>query len=117
MEFGEFEEAYFTLLTRVWSREEYMMKLMSDPRPILREVGLEVPESTEVTVIRSAEGEANLELQHQLWVEGLAVGSVQLFVIDITPIEFGELGIAELEAVPGGATYCCSCCPCCTCTA
>lgn len=117
LEFGEFTEAYFVLLTRAWISEEYVAELLADPSPALREAGFEVPPGIDVEVIRHSDGEADLEWQYQMWLEGIAAGSARLYLPEPEPVHFGELLETELEAMPGGATYCCSCCPCCTCTA
>lgn len=117
MDFAEFEEAYFALLTRVWISDDYVMELLANPSSALREVGLVVPPGVEVDVVRRSEGEPDLEQQYRMWIEGVSTGSVRLYLPDTEPVHFGELGEAELETMPGGATYCCSCCPCCTCTA
>lgn len=45
-----------------------------------------------------------------MWVEGIVAGSARLYLPEPEPVHFGELLETELEAMPGGATYCCSCC-------
>ena len=61
LEFGEFTEAYFVLLTRAWISEEYVAELLADPSPALREAGFEVPPGIDVEVIRHSDGEGDLE--------------------------------------------------------
>ena len=90
MEFGEFTEAYFVLLTRAWISEEYVAELLADPSPALREAGFEVPPGIDVEVIRHSDGEADLEWQYQMWLEGIAAGSARLYLPEPEPVHFRE---------------------------
>ncbi|WP_145227954.1 hypothetical protein [Rudaeicoccus suwonensis] len=112
---SQFEDAYYALLMRSWTSEDYVMELMSDPAPALREVGLDVPDGVTVAVRRKTEGEGSIEEQYKLWTDGIAAGSITLVVPEAPPVNIGEVSDAELSAMAGGTDYCC--CPCCTCTA
>lgn len=120
MEFKEFEDAYYALLTRAWTSEDYTMEMMANPVPALREVGFKVPGGVELTILRAVAGEGDLSDQYRMWNEGIESGAVTVVVPEVPPVDLGDLGElteAELAEMPGGTSYCCSCTPCCTCTA
>ena len=120
MEFKEFEDAYYALLTRAWTSEDYTMEMMANPVPALREVGFKVPDGVELTILRAVAGEGDLSDQYRMWNEGIESGAVTVVVPEVPPVDLGDLGElteAELAEMPGGTSYCCSCTPCCCCTA
>ncbi|HTW97236.1 MAG TPA: hypothetical protein VMD59_00585 [Acidimicrobiales bacterium] len=116
----DFEGRYNQLLMRSWTSEDFTASLLTDPAAALREVGLEVPEGTAVTIDRRLPGgpeteiQARLDKQYQLWVTGIAAGQVQVVVPEVPPVDLAELSENELEAVSGGVDViiACCCCPC-----
>jgi hypothetical protein len=114
IELSEFEDAYYALLMRAWTSEDFVAELIADPKPALREVGLIVPDDVTVDVRRKTEGEGTLELAHQMWVEGVAAGNVVIVVPDVPPVDVAQLSEAELAGVQAGLSTC-TCTPCCTC--
>ncbi|MDR1808117.1 MAG: hypothetical protein LBR33_09435 [Propionibacteriaceae bacterium] len=115
---SEFEDAYYALLMKAWTSEDFVAELIADPKPALREVGLSVPDNVVVDVRRKVEGEGSLEIAHKLWLDGIAAGSVVIVVPDVPPVDIGQLSEAELAGVQGGLSIACCCCtPCCSCCA
>jgi hypothetical protein len=112
---SEFVASYTKLLTNAWSDEDFATRLKSDPKSVLGEVGLEVPDTATVA-IRSEGGEGTLDDQVAIWEEGETTGTYVLYVPDVPKVETTELSEAELAGVAGGTDYCCCCSPCCTCT-
>jgi len=112
-----FISAYTTILTKAWSDESFGERLEAAPRTVLAEVGLELPASATVLIVRSLNGDPDLDGQVALWEEGKASGSYQLHVPVAPQIETKELSESDLAAVSGGdVSICCCCCPCCCCT-
>jgi hypothetical protein len=90
------------IVARAWSDEGVMKRLLSDPRAVLIEHGLEVPEGTEVKV---AEGE-------EVKVE--AEDTVFHFILPTSPP--GEL--TEEDLLGGAVAWCgCGACRACACGA
>ena len=105
MEFKEFEDAYYALLTRAWTSEDYTMEMMANPVPALREVGFKVPDGVELTVLRAIAGDGDLSDQYRMWNEGIEAGAVTVVVPEVPPVDLGDLGElteAELAEMPGG---------------
>jgi hypothetical protein len=116
MDRQEFVKSYTKILTSAWSDEDFSRRLNEDPAAVLNENGLEVPAGATVEIVSSTGGEGDLDDQVKIWEEGLASGSLKLYVPEMPQVEPGELSDAELEGVAGGTDYCCCCSPCCTCT-
>ncbi len=113
---SQFVAGYSKALTKAWSDASYKAKLSSDPIGALKEAGLNIPAGVKVNVIHKVAGQGTLEDQIKLWEQGVAKGSVDLYMPDQPQMGAGELSDQQLEAVAGGADCCCTCTPCCTCT-
>jgi hypothetical protein len=112
---SQFVGGYTKLLTNSWSDEAFKQRLLADPPAVLDEVGLTVPSGAQVEILNN-QGEGSLDDQVELWEEGIASGTIKLYVPDAPQVETAELSETELAGVAGGDSYCCCCCPCCTCT-
>jgi hypothetical protein len=113
-----FIAAYSKLVAEVWSDPSAEAALLSDPRALLAEHGLDLPESVEVVVVRdAADAEPDLNIQVRAWQEAQTTGTFTLFVPALDPVDEAELNEAELDRVVGGLdTTCACCCPCCSTT-
>jgi hypothetical protein len=113
-EFSEFIQAYTRLLTQVWSSEEFSRRLAEGPRSVLSECGLRVPAEAELEIVRedSADAEADLALQVELWSRGFSTGSFVLYVPHLPQMDVREFSDADLGDLAGGVNTCC-CSPCC----
>jgi hypothetical protein len=110
-----FIAAYGRLVVEVWSDPAREALLERDPRRLLGEYGIAVPESVPVTVRRDAAGaEPDLETQVDAWRNASDRGELVLFVPALESEGEVEIDEHELEAVVAGlepGTACC--CPCC----
>ena len=68
------EKEWAKVIAQAWIDEEFKAKLLADPKTVLREEGIEFPESIKVNIIEAKEDELNLTLP--LKPEGLT-GSVE----------------------------------------
>ncbi|KKL23217.1 hypothetical protein LCGC14_2427610 [marine sediment metagenome] len=50
------------VIGQAWADEEFKGKLLADPKPVLKEYGIEFPENAKVTVLEMAENEVTLPL-------------------------------------------------------
>ena len=110
---------YSKLLVAAWSDESVGDRLVSNPKAVLAEFGLQVPETADVTVVRQIppqHGEPDANVQVRLWEEGLKSGNIEMHVPEAPQIDAGELSESELEGVAGGWSISkCCCTPCCSC--
>jgi hypothetical protein len=113
---AEFLAGYTRVLTNSWSSTDYSESLTRNPKLVLAEAGLAVPESATVVVERAVAGDASLDTQIAKWDEGATTGIFTLYVPQTPMIDTAELSESDLEAVSAGDSYCCCCCPCCSCT-
>lgn len=114
---ARFVDAYTRILTLVWSRPDGADRLGADPRAVLAEGGLPVPEDADLVVVQSTSGGPDLQAQIDLWEKGLRTGRYVLHVPSLPVIPSRELSENALGDLSGGAgTACCSCCPCSCCT-
>jgi hypothetical protein len=120
---ADFIGGYTRALINAWSTEEFAAKLDVDPKAALVEVGIVIPDNSEVRVDRGLAGPSadnqpgSLEDQVQMYDEGRTTG-VYRFSIPADPqIETNELSEEDLAGMAAGTSYCCSCCtnPCCSC--
>ena len=114
----QFISSYTKVLTTAWTNEQYASRLQSEPKVVLAEAGLEVPESATLQILTESGGDPNIDQAVDLWEEGSTSGTYKLYVPPEPQYETGELDEADLEAVVGGGTSACCCCssPCCCCT-
>lgn len=118
---NEFVNSYTKALVTSWSSEEYTGRLMENPQLGLREVGLEVPATARVEIVRSIPEETDpsstgghLDRQIALWQVGLDTGYYQLYLPDTPQVDTESLDLDELSDVAGGTSCCCCPCSCCT---
>jgi hypothetical protein len=78
------------IVARAWCDEGFMKRLLSDPRAVLAEHGLEVPPGTEVEVVPGTEVEVD------------DTGSVRRFVLPASPSH----ELMEEDLVGGAVAYC-----------
>jgi len=115
---SSFVQGYTKILTNAWSDESFASQLQDDPKPILAEYGLDVPDDATVVVVASEGTDGSVDDQVAIWEEGASTGTYTLYVPVVPAVEAGELSDADLEAVAGAGDVdlCCCCCPCCTST-
>jgi hypothetical protein len=80
------QNPFAKVIAKAWSDDAYKQRLIDDPRPVLTEAGLDLPEGTEVRVVENTD-------------------SVAHFVIPAAPGE-GEISEEALSHVSGGNVYC-----------
>jgi hypothetical protein len=115
----EFVNAYTRALITAWSSEDFSQRLAQDPKAALTEVGLNIPASAEVELIRTISadaGEGDIDTQVALWESALSTGHYELYIPETPQIDMAELSEGDLDAVAAGADIsCCTCTPCCSC--
>jgi len=111
-----FVAAYSKLVAEVWADPAAETALAEDPRALLAEYGLAVPESVRITVVRDVTGvQPDLDAQVVAWRDACETGELTLFVPDTDPVGEAELDEDELDSVVGGLDASCACCcPCCS---
>jgi hypothetical protein len=122
LERTEFVNAYTRALITAWSSEDFSQRLAQDPKAALTEVGLNIPASAEVELIRTTPadtgGEADIDIHVALWESALSTGHYELHIPETPQIDMAELIEGDLGAIVDvtAPTYCC-CCPgsCCCC--
>jgi hypothetical protein len=113
-----FIAAYSRLVAEVWADPAAERALADDPRALLAQHGLALPESVEITVERDVAGaEPDLDAQVVAWRDAAERGVFTLFVPATDPVDRNELSESELDGVVGGLDASCACCcPCCSTT-
>ena len=79
--------AYGKVIARSWDDDAYKSKLLSDPRTVLADAGINVPADVDITITEQQPGQMNL-------------------VLPAKPVE-GEISDDALQTVAGGFTSCC----------
>ncbi|WP_436528707.1 hypothetical protein [Actinoplanes sp. HUAS TT8] len=106
--------AYSRLVADVWADPATEIRLGTDPRGLLLDYGLDVPDGVAVTVVRDGLASPDLEIQVAAWRDCLETGTFTLFVPPIGEVEEAALDEDELDSVVAGLdTTCACCCPCC----
>jgi hypothetical protein len=118
MDKSTFVKGYTKILTNAWSDDSFAQQLKSNPKPILAEYGLAVPDSASVDVVSSEGTDGSVDDQVRIWEEGESSGHYTLYVPSVPQVEAGEMSEVDLEGVAGAGnvSVCCCCCPCCTST-
>jgi hypothetical protein len=111
-----FVAAYSRLVAEVWADPVAERMLTEDPRALLAEFGLTVPDEVTVRVERDvSDAEPDLDAQVRAWLEAPERGVFALFVPATDQVDSAELDDAELDGVVGGLDSACACCcPCCS---
>jgi hypothetical protein len=109
-------ERWARLTARAWEDPSFKQQLLSNPKPVLREAGLEVPENFNVRIVEAGSSEASEVGVYTITEESQGVYSLTMRLPD-KPAGAGELSESELESVSAGSISCCSCTctPCCSC--
>lgn len=79
--------AYGKVIAQAWDDDAYKTRLIDDPRSVLTEAGIAVPEDVEVTVSEQQPGQMHL-------------------VLPAKPMD-GEVSDEALQTVAGGFCSCC----------
>jgi hypothetical protein len=115
---AEFVNAYTRVLITAWSSEEFARKLETSTREALAEGGLELPGNAEVVLVRSipdGRHEGSLDVQIDLYEQGLATGRFEFHIPETPQVDVAELSEGDLDGVAAGDINSC-CCPCSCCT-
>ena len=117
MEKESFMKKYGAVLRQVWAEDgdAYLAKLKQSPEETLKAEGLD-PGTAKVTIINESK-DGTLDDQVKLWNDGLASGSIDLYIPEAKPdaADDSDLSDADLAEIAGGGDCCCSCTPCCSC--
>jgi hypothetical protein len=110
-----FVASYGRLVTRVWSDPDLELLLEQDPRALMAQYGLVLPEAVSIEVVRNAsDAEANLDELVAAWESAPDSGRFALVVPATDVDDEGELDEHELDAIVAGlGTRSACCCPCC----
>lgn len=110
-----FIAAFSRLVADVWSEPSVELRLEREPRALVAEYGIDVPENVAVQVVRDTEGaEPDLEVQIRAWLDSARTGVFQLYVPSMTELDDAPLTEDELDGVVAGIDATCACCcPCC----
>ena len=124
-----FVQSYSRVMALSWADEDYMKRLIAEPRQVLSEAGIATPESAKVNVITVSpeeQGKGKIEDQIIMWEKGDLTGTYDLLV-PLKPADWSpsniELSDEQLAAVAGGleqanalSISCCCTTPCTCCT-
>lgn len=125
----EFIRNYSHVTAQTWASDDYLKKLIAEPKTVLAEAGIQTRPDARINVITmqaSQTGSGSLDGQVQRWVMGEQTG-VYDFVLSLRPEgwEPGNVALSDmqLDAIAGGAAAstdvsisCCCCTPCTCCT-
>jgi len=53
MDRDEFKKAYAKIVAKAWADDAFKQRLLSDPTTVLRENGVDVPESVQIKILES----------------------------------------------------------------
>ncbi|MCP3943439.1 MAG: NHLP leader peptide family natural product precursor [Desulfobacteraceae bacterium] len=62
MDKNQFKKAYGKLVAKAWDDDDFKAKLLSDPKKIFKENGIEVPENMAVNIVENKKDVVNLVL-------------------------------------------------------
>ncbi len=118
----DFALNYGKIVTRTWEDDSYRSELLSDPRRVLTEGGITVPENVQINIVQmDATGKGDPLAYADRWEQGIAAGNVE-FLLASKPagVELNDVPLSDemLSAIYGGTGDgtlggCCCCCPCC----
>lgn len=119
MDKENFIHNYSKVIGQSWADDQYMDRLLKEPKSVLAEAGITVPAGAQLKVVRvEPTTQGKIESQVMVWEAGERTGTYELRV----PIKDPNFALSDeqLAAVAGGAASaidaCCCCCPCCCCT-
>jgi len=110
-----FVAAYGRLVTSVWSDPAHKLLLEQDPRALMAQHGLVLPDGVTIEVVRDVQdAEPDLDALVAAWASASASGRFTLVVPATDADGDMELDEHELDAIVAGLdTSCACCCPCC----
>jgi hypothetical protein len=113
------KERWAKITAHSWEDPSFKQQLLSNPKPILAEAGLGVPDNFTVKIVEQGSPEAS-EVGHYQLTEDERDHYQLVMALPAKPsdVQSGELSESQLEGVTGGdwTLYCCcTCCPCCSC--
>ncbi|WP_432842732.1 hypothetical protein [Dactylosporangium sp. CA-092794] len=115
VERGTFVAAFGRLVADVWSDPAVETRLAQEPRALVADYGLRVPEEVDLRVVRdTAAAEPDLEAQVRAWRDCHETGVLHLYIPAMDAIDDAPLSEDELDDVVAGLDASCACCcPCC----
>ena len=109
-----FAASYGRLVTRVWSDPELELLLEQDPRGIMAQYGLALPEPVAIELVRSAPDAAySLDDLFATWENAPDSGHFSLVIPATDLDDDGDLEEHELDAIVAGLGPSACCSPCC----
>lgn len=109
-----FVASYGRLITRVWSDPGVELLLEQDPRAVMAQYGLVLPETVSIELIRSGPGaKSDLDDLVAAWENAPDSGRFALVVPATDVDDDGELDEHELDAIAAGHGPSACCSPCC----
>jgi hypothetical protein len=110
-----FVAAYGRLVANVWADPEQERLLEEDPRGLMADYGLILPESVRVEVVRDVgDAEPDLNVQVAAWSMAEQTGRLVFVVPAAADDDEVELAEHELDGIVAGLdSTCACCCPCC----
>lgn len=111
----QFVRAWGTVLMQSWEDDDYKARLNADPKAVLTEAGLDIPDGATVTLeAPPAEAGPDLDRQIEMFAAGRDSGSYTFYIQESNQLRTQEITEQELDSVAAGA--CCSsilsCCCC-----
>jgi hypothetical protein len=98
-----FVASYQRLVTRVWSDPDVDVLLEQEPRALLAQYGLVLPESVSIEVVRHAQNaEPNLDRLVAAWQDAPSSGRFALVVPPAEADDGAELDERELDTIVAG---------------
>jgi hypothetical protein len=95
-------QAWSKIIAKAWSDDAFKDQLMTDPKPLLDQYGLDQLDAYNVKVVEDANSEPG-----DWHIEGK--GTTATYIVSIPPKPTGELSDSELEGVAGAGCSCCCC--------
>jgi len=109
-----FAASYGRLVTRVWSDPDVEVLLEHDPRTLLAQYGMVLPEAVSIEVIRNtSDAEYSLDDMVAGWENAEDTGRFALVVPATDIDDDGELAEHELDTIVAGLGPSACCSPCC----
>jgi len=110
-------ERWSKITAHAWEDPSFKQQLLSNPKPVLKDSGLEIPDNFTVRIVEQGTSEGDEVGHYQLSEESRGQYSLVMRLPNKPAEGEGELSEAQLESVAGGWSFytCCSCCPCCSC--
>ncbi|MCP3943441.1 MAG: NHLP leader peptide family natural product precursor [Desulfobacteraceae bacterium] len=62
MDKNQFKKAYGKLVAKAWDDDDFKAKLLSDPKKIFKENGIEVPENMRINIVENKKDLVNVVL-------------------------------------------------------